>query len=107
MAETIQYGLCTCSLAEHFDPVPADVIHEMDCHSQLRQPEPGTRDEWWPPSRAGYQPVNGVVLGVAHHQATFHPGGSGSGDDDYECDECDFAVEDGKVLVGGWVRWKA
>jgi hypothetical protein len=93
---------CECSLSEHFDPVPADALHEDRCPANLVAPEDGTDDSWWEPTD---QPVNGVILGIAHHHATLHPGG-GSGDGGYECFTCDFHVtDDGIAPVGGWVRF--
>lgn len=68
-------------------------------------PVPGLFDQWWPPSAPGDPPVSIVVLGMAHHHATGHLCSGGGAM--FHCDGCDFAIDDGRVLVGGWVRFRS
>jgi len=67
--------------------------------------EEGMTDQWWPASEPDDPPVNMIVLGVAHHHATGHL--CGGGGCSFDCEDCDFAIDDGVVLAGGWVRLQA
>lgn len=73
--------------------------------TDLLPPEPGTVDQWWPASDETTPLVDMLVLGAAHHHATGHL--CGGGGFSFDCDVCDFAIEEGVVLAGGWVRFKA
>lgn len=72
---------------------------------RARSPRPGTVDQWWPPTGPDGELVDMVALGVAHHHATGHL--CAGGGDLFTCDGCDFAIEAGRVLAGGWVRFRS
>ena len=87
---------CACSFPDpsNFGEVP-----------DRKEPEDGTVDYWMAESGDRPRLINMPVLAIAHHHATGHDGGGGGFE--YECNDCDFAIDDSRIIGGGWARFNA